>query len=175
MCVAMSDFGSLFVGRLRTVLDIQAQIVATFPAIEMLGVEPRLARALKLMTVQSAHQTQRVSEMLELLYLKPFGQASWVTTALLREAWEAGSTCGDVATATQGCAAALLALKHYEMTEYEILLKWADQCALDEAIADLRRCFAEAVIQSAILAEFAFQESVSPAIKPSPVYQVALH
>ncbi len=59
---------------------------------------------------------------------------------------------------TQGCAAALLALKRYEITLYEALLRWSEQCELEEAIGDIRRSIAEELVQASILSDLAFIE-----------------
>jgi ferritin-like metal-binding protein YciE len=75
---------------------------------------------------------------------------------MLREAVDASASDQADGAGTAGCAAALLALKRYELTLYESLLRWSESCGLYEALPAIRRSIAEELLQASILAEFAF-------------------
>jgi ferritin-like metal-binding protein YciE len=151
----MQDFERVYLRTLRHVYDTEQQLVASIRAIAARTSDPAFARTLAQIETQSAKQAQRLERIFAVLYLEPRGEASWVTTALLREAWEACASHreGD----PQGCAAALLAIKRYEITLYEALLRWSEQCHRIEPLADIRRSIAEELVQASALSELAFE------------------
>jgi ferritin-like metal-binding protein YciE len=157
----MQDFERVYMRTLRHVYDTEKQLVASVQAIAAAAADPDLTRVLVDIGTQSAEQAQRIESLFTTLYLEPRTEPAWVTTALLREAWEACS--GRDKNGTQGCAAALLAIKRYEITLYEALLRWSEQCHLDEPLADLRRSIAEELVQASVLSEMAFEESAREA------------
>jgi ferritin-like metal-binding protein YciE len=138
---------------LRQIYDTEKQLCASLAGVRTPAIDAELAAALQDIEVQSARQSERLGDIFRALYLEPRGEACWVTTALLREALDAasGHGCG-----TQGCAASLLALKRYELTLYEALLRWSEKCDLYEVLPAVRRSIAEELLQASILAELAF-------------------
>lgn len=152
----MQAFERVYMRTLRHVYDTEKQLIASVRTLAALVADPTLARALAEIEDQSARQAQRIEGIFRVLYLEPQTEPSWVTTALLREAWESCSNHRD--GRTQGCAAALLAIKRYEITLYEALLRWSEQCDLVEALADIRRSIAEELVQASVLSELAFEE-----------------
>jgi ferritin-like metal-binding protein YciE len=169
----MTDFAGFYVGRLRLIHDMETQMLATLPVIETHALDGRLLDTLRRFETQSKQRLNRLARAFELLYLVPTGNSCWVTTALLRQAWDAAANCADSAQATQACAAALLALKRHEMVQYETMMRWSQQISLDEVVADFRRSLAETIVQGAMLSDFAFQ-SETPDHKIS-VEKINLH
>lgn len=167
----MQKFERVFMRTLRHVYDTEKQLQASLRLMTESVTDARLLKTLTEIERQSRDQAQRIEALFSVLYLEPRTEAAWVASALLREAWEActGAHEGGV----QGCAAALLALKRYEITLYEALLRWSEQCALDEAIADLRRSIAEELVCASILSELAFAEERAPPLSASDL--PALH
>jgi ferritin-like metal-binding protein YciE len=151
----MQSFEHVYMRTLRHLYDTEKQLLASLRALCAPSLDRRLVAALCTIEAQSKQQAARLEEVFRVLYQEPRSEASWVATALLREASEASATEGEGATA--GCAAALLALKRYELTLYEALLRWSERCGLDEALPDIRRAIAEELLQAAILSEFAFE------------------
>lgn len=148
-------FERVFVGALRHIYDTETQLAVSMRSLCTSNINDDLVAALREIEAQSARQTERLASIFGLLYLEPRGEACWVTTALLREAWDAASS-HDNNAGTEGCAAALLALKRYELTLYEALLRWSEKCDLYEALPAIRRSIAEELLQASILAGFAF-------------------
>jgi ferritin-like metal-binding protein YciE len=168
----MQKIERVYMRTLRHVYDTEKQLVVAMATISDSVGDDRLVRAAREIARQSQDQLQRIEHLFAVLYLEPRVEASWVATALLREAWD--SCSGAHEGGTQGCAAALLALKRYEITLYEALLRWSEQCELEEAIGDIRRSIAEELVQASILSDLAFvEESVAPALPM--VEQAALH
>ncbi len=158
----MLAFERTYLRTLRHIYDAKKQLLASLAAISASSPDGGLALVLTEIETQASHQIERLESIFAVLYQEPRGEASWVTTALLREAWEANEETGS-----EGCAAALLALKRYELTLYETLLRWSEQCDLYEALPAIRRCLAEEMLQASILAGHAFEtrlEAEEPAI-----------
>jgi ferritin-like metal-binding protein YciE len=153
----MQDFERVYMRTLRHVYDTEKQLMASIRAIAARVRDSALANVLRDIEAQSAQQAQRLEGVFRVLYLEPRSEASWVTTALLREAWEACSSPRE--GGAQGCAAALLAIKRYEITLYEALLRWSEQCHFTEPLADIRRCIAEELVQASVLSELAFEDA----------------
>jgi len=152
----MHKFERVYMRTLRHVYDTEKQLIVAMATISTSVSDDRLVRAAREIERQSQDQVERIECLFAVLYLEPRADASWVATALLREAWE--SCSGAHEGGTQGCAAALLALKRYEITLYEALLRWSEQCELEEAIGDIRRSIAEELVQASILSDLAFIE-----------------
>lgn len=152
----MQKFERVYMRTLRHIYDTEKQLVLSLGAISAAIADLRLLNALGEIGRQSERQARRIEDIFHLLYLEPRTEASWVATALLREAWETASSSRE--GGTQGCAAALLALKRYEITLYESLLRWSEQCQLDEAVPDIRRSIAEELVQASALTELAYAE-----------------
>jgi ferritin-like metal-binding protein YciE len=169
----MQDFERVYMQALRHAYDTEKQLAASAQAIAATAADPRLARTLVEIESQSAQQAQRIERIFAVLYLEPRTEPSWVTTALLREAWEASS--GGQESGTQGCAAALLAIKRYEITLYESLLRWSEQCHLVEPLADIRRSIAEELVQTSVLSELAFEPVAVEAAQLTFADRHALH
>lgn len=157
------SFELAYLRTLRHVFDTEKQLSVSLRSLYASSIDKDLASALQEIETQSERQLERLSGIFRSLYLEPRGEASWVTAALLREAWEAASGEGG----TTGCAAALLALKRYELTLYEALLRWSETCDLYEALPAIRRSIAEELLQASILAGFAFSTGRDePAVAP---------
>jgi ferritin-like metal-binding protein YciE len=169
----MQDFERAYMRTLRHIYDTERQLIVSARSIAASTSEPRLAAALRDIEAQSAQQVKRIEGIFAVLYLEPRGEASWVATALLREAWE--SCAGAKIDGTQGCAAALLAIKRYEITLYEALLRWSEHQQLIEAIPDIRRCVAEELVQASILSELAFEGGAANRVALAPADHTALH
>jgi len=151
----MQDIERTFMRTLRHIYDTEKQLVVSMRMIRASAVNRRLAAVLRDIEAQSSVQAGRIECIFRALYLEPTAEASWATTALLREAWDAHSlSCSG---GSRGCAAALLAIKRYEITLYEALLRWSEDFELVEAIVEIRRCIAEELLQASILAELAFE------------------
>lgn len=155
----MEEFERVYMRTLRHIYDTEKQLIASVPIISATALDCRLVAALSEIEAQSGNQARRIESIFSILYLEPRTEASWATTALLREAWEACSNTRE--GGTQGCAAALLAIKRYEITLYEALLRWSEQCHIDEAIADIRHSIAEELVQASILSELAFNDAAA--------------
>ncbi|HEX2840512.1 DUF892 family protein [Hyphomicrobium sp.] len=151
----MQDFERVYMRTLRHIYDTEKQLQASALVIAATVKDLRLAQALREIGGQSSAQLRRIEDIFRVLYLEPTSEAAWPTTALLREALDTVSSSRN--GGTQGCAAALLAIKRYEITLYEALLRWSEQCELDEAIPDIRRSIAEELVQASILSELAFE------------------
>ncbi len=160
----MQKFERVFMRTLRHVYDTEKQLLASAGMISASSCDLRLVTMLREIEVQSQAQLARIEGIFSVLYLEPRTEASWVTTALLREAWESCSSSRE--GGSQGCAAALLALKRYEITLYESLLRWSEQCQLDEAVPDIRRSIAEELVQASALSELAFTEDIEDVALP---------
>lgn len=152
----MQEFERVYMRTLRHIYDTEKQLAAAMGSLGAQVTDPGFASTLREIHAQSSQQLARLDSVFRLLYLEPRAEPAWVTTALLREAHEAGASPQE--GGAQGCAAALLAIKRYEITLYEALLRWSEQCQLDEPIADIRRCIAEELVQASILSEFAFEQ-----------------
>ncbi len=153
----MQDFERVYMRTLRHIYDTEKQLCVSVPVIAGAVRDLRLANALGEIEGESGAQLRRIEGIFQVLYLEPTSEAAWPTTALLREALDA--VTGNRNGGAQGCAAALLAIKRYEITLYEALLRWSEQCQLDEAIPDIRRSIAEELVQASILSELAFEEA----------------
>jgi ferritin-like metal-binding protein YciE len=153
----MQDFERVYMRTLRHIYDTEKQLIPSMAMLMASVDDLRLLNALREIEAQSHHQARRIEAIFGVLYLEPRTEASWVTTALLREAWEASTACQD--GGTKGCAAALLAIKRYEITLYEALLRWSEDYEFREAIPDIRRCIAEELVQASILSDLAFEAS----------------
>lgn len=159
----MHKFERVYMRTLRHVYDTEKQLTVTMRTIACSVSDVRLIHAAREIERQSLDQLQRIEQLFAVLFLEPRTEASWVATALLREAMK--SCSGAHEGGTQGCAAALLALKRYEITLYEALLRWSEQCELEEAIGDIRRSIAEELVQASILSDLAFiEEGAIPAL-----------
>lgn len=169
----MRDFERVYMRTLRHIYDTEKQLVVSLRAIAATAADPRLINALRDIETQSETQAQRIESIFNVLYLEPRGEAAWPATALLREALDAVSESRN--GGTQGCAAALLAVKRYEITLYEALLRWSEQCQLDEAIPQIRRSIAEELVQASILSELAFAEPRADAPALAMAERNALH
>ena len=157
----MQKLERVFMRTLRHVYDTEKQLMGSVGVMSANIADHRLLKILREIEVQSQGQLKRIEAIFSVLYLEPRTEASWVTTALLREAWE---SCSNICEGgAQGCAAALLALKRYEITLYEALLRWAEQCYLDEAVPDLSRSIAEELVQASALSELAFTQDAEEA------------
>jgi ferritin-like metal-binding protein YciE len=167
----MHKFERVFMRTLRHVYDTEKQLTVTMRAIAGSVSDVRLVHAAREIERQSQDQVLRIEQLFAVLFLEPRTEAAWVATALLREAME--SCSGLHEGGTQGCAAALLALKRYEITLYEALLRWSEQCELEEPIGDIRRSIAEELVQASILSDLAFVEETNARALPL-VEQVAL-
>ncbi|WP_439542981.1 DUF892 family protein [Hyphomicrobium sp.] len=168
----MHKFERVYMRTLRHIYDTEKQLMVTMRAIAAAVSDERLVHAVREIERQSQDQLRRIEQLFEVLFLEPRTEASWVATALLREAME--SCSGAHEGGTQGCAAALLALKRYEITLYEALLRWSEQCELEEAIGDIRRSIAEELVQASILSDLAFiEEGITPELPM--VEQAGLH
>lgn len=154
----MQNFERVYMRTLRHIYDTENQLMSALGAICASISDFRLLNALREIEVQSRSQAQRIEGIFGVLYLEPRKEASWVATALLREAWESSSSPRE--GGTQGCAAALLALKRYEITLYESLLRWSEHCQIAEAVPDIRRSIAEELVQASVLSELAYAEEI---------------
>ena len=168
----MHKFERVYMRTLRHVYDTEKQLQSALPALEAAATDSRLGRAVSDIARQSRYQAERLERLFALLYLEPQADPSWVASALLREARD--SSTGVHQGGPQGTAAALLALKRYEITLYEALLRWSEQCELVEAIGDLRRSIAEELVQASVLSELAFCEDSSEML-PVETEALALH
>jgi ferritin-like metal-binding protein YciE len=169
----MQDFERAYMRALRHIYDTEKQLVASVRVIAETTPDLRLINALRVIETQSGAQVHRIESIFNVLYLEPRSEAAWPATALLREALDAVS--GSRNGGTQGCAAALLAIKRYEITLYEALLRWSEQCQLDEAIPEIRRSIAEELVQASILSELAFEEAPVDAPTLAMAERNALH
>ncbi len=151
----MQEFERVYMRTLRHIYDTEKQLVSSMAALTDSIGDLRLRNALREIETQSRVQAQRIEAIFRELYLEPRGEASWPATALLRDAWEACTP--NRKDGTRGCAAALLAIKRYEITLYEALLRWSEDYAFDEVIPDLRRSIAEELVQASILSDLAFE------------------
>ncbi|WP_072393156.1 DUF892 family protein [Hyphomicrobium sp. CS1GBMeth3] len=151
----MQDFERAYMRTLRHAFDTEKQLFTSCSALAAVTTDAAFGKLLSEIEAQSAAQADRLESIFRLLYLEPQGEPSWVATALLREALEC-CTLGPE-TGTQGAAAALLAIKRYEITLYEALLRWSEHCDLVEALADIRRSIAEELVQASALSEMAFE------------------
>lgn len=170
----MQGFEQIYLRTLRHLYDAENQLVATLGALSTSNLDPALTSVISDIEEQSRTQATRLEEIFHLLYKEPTSQAAWVATALLREAWEASCNecqCG----ATEACAAALLALKRYELTLYESLLRWSERYDFHEALPSLRRAIAEELVQASILAGFAFKVEAFDAGKVIAFPPAAVH
>ncbi len=161
----MQGFERVFMRTLRHVYDTELQLAASVRSIADQAPSPQLLRTLREIEAQSVQQAHRIESIFALLYLEPQPEASWATTALLRDAWDACS--GNTRGSAQGCAAALLAVKRYEITLYEALLRWCEQYDLVEPLPDIRRSIAEELVQASALSELAFEDGQE--LRASPV------
>ncbi|HRN89179.1 DUF892 family protein [Hyphomicrobium sp.] len=168
----MRKFERVYMRTLRQIYDTERQIVASRSLISGSVADVRLIATLSQILRQSEEQVLRIERMFTVFYLDPRTEASWVATALLRDAWEANAN--RLEGGTQGCAAALLALKRYEITLYESLLRWSEQLQLDEVIPDIRRSIAEELVQASALSELAYTEDPNDAAISHTEY-AALH
>jgi ferritin-like metal-binding protein YciE len=164
----------MYMRALRHIYDTEKQLYVSLPALRTPSLDKRLAELLMEIADLSESQSGRLEEVFAVLYETPRGEASWVTTALLREAWEVASV-QESGAGTQGCAAALLAVKRYELTLYEMLLRWSEQCGLDEVLPPLRRCVAEELLHAAILFRFAVEATPDIDTPVTTVDRRALH
>lgn len=151
----MREFERAYMRTLRHAYDTEQQLVASIRTLVAAAEHSALAGALAEIELQSARQAERLEGIFRLLYLEPRAEPSWVTTALLREAWDYCARRGK--EGVQGSAAALLAIKRYELTLYEALLRWSEQCDLVDVMADVRRSIAEELVQTSVLSELAFE------------------
>ena len=151
----MRTFEQAYLRTLRHIYDTERQLFMSVPALCTPALDSRLTEVLIEIAAQSQRQLERLETMFRVLYKEPQGEAAWAATALLREAWEAAAE-GTEGGGTEACAAALLALKRYELTLYEMLLRWSEQCDLYEALPAIRRSIAEELLQASILSGFAF-------------------
>jgi ferritin-like metal-binding protein YciE len=149
-------FERVFLRTLRQIYDTESQLCVTLESLSSPAVDPELAATLEEIAAQSVRQTERLKDIFRALYLEPRGEACWAATAMLREALDASTSDQTDGAGTSGCAAALLALKRYELTLYESLLRWSESCGLYETLPAIRRSIAEELLQASILAEFAF-------------------
>lgn len=147
------SFELVYMQTLRHLYDTETQITLSLAPLFDSALDPGFLAAVRKIENQSKAQRARLEEIFQVLYQKPRGEASWVATALLREAWEASTRHDDC---TESCAAALLALKRYELTLYEGLLHWSERCDLFEVLPAIRRSIAEELLQTTILSSFAF-------------------
>jgi ferritin-like metal-binding protein YciE len=169
----MQDFERVYMRTLRHVYDTEKQLLASVRAIANASADRTLVAVLGEIEAQSAQQIQRIEAIFRVLYLEPRGEPSWVATALLREAWEASTSKRE--GGTQGCAASLLAIKRYEITLYEALLRWSEQCHLDELLPDIRRSIAEELVQASVLSELAFENDTTERTTFAVAERGALH
>ena len=169
----MQDFERVYMRTLRHVYDTEKQLVASVRSIAAASSDRTLVTVLTEIEAQSAKQVHRIEGIFRVLYLEPRGEPSWVTTALLREAWDACTSKRE--GGTQGCAASLLAIKRYEITLYEALLRWSEQCDLDEPLADIRRSIAEELVQASVLSELAFENATTERATLTVAERGALH
>lgn len=144
----------VYMQTLRHLYDTETQITKSLAPLYESGLDPSFIAAIYKIENQSIAQIERLDDLFRILYQTPRGQASWVATALLREAWDATSKHNGC---TECCAAALLALKRYELTLYETLLHWSERCDLVEVLPAIRKCIAEELLQTTILSSFAFE------------------
>ncbi len=135
----MRTFEQAYLRTLRHIYDTERQLFMSVPALCTPALDSRLTEVLIEIAAQSQRQLERLETMFRVLYKEPQGEAAWAATALLREAWEAAAE-GTEGGGTEACAAALLALKRYELTLYEMLLRWSEQCDLYEALPAIRSC-----------------------------------
>lgn len=147
-----------FMRTLRHLYDAEHHIAGSVPDLLALNLGRGLSLALTEIAECSKAQAQRLEQVFAALYLKPRREAAWPAIALLNEAEQAAS--GDE-PCVEGCAAALLALKRYELSLYEGLYFWSSECGLNEVLGDLRRSIAEEMLHASVLADLAFQ----PALK----------
>lgn len=166
----MQAFERVYLRTLRQIYDAKKQILASMQAISEPSVDVGLVAVLGDIEAQASRQLERLDGIFAVLYQEPRGEASWVTTALLREALEASEDAG-----AEGCAAALLALKRYELTLYETLLRWSERCDLYEALPAIRRCLAEEMLQASVLAGYAFETRLEAEASLAVVDRRALH
>ena len=150
----MQKFERVYMRTLRHIYDTEKQLVASLSLISGSVADVRLMGTLGDILRQSEEQAVRIERIFAIFYLEPRTEASWVTTALLRDAWEANAS--RLEGGTQGCAAAFLALKRYEITLYESLLRWSEQLQLDEVMPDMRRSIAEELVQASALSDLAY-------------------
>lgn len=169
----MQNFERVYMRTLRHIYDTEKQLMSALGAISATISDFRLLAALRQIEIQSQSQAERIESIFGVLYLEPRTEASWVTTALLREAWETGSNTRE--GGTQGCAAALLALKRYEITLYESLLRWSEHCAIEEAVPDIRRSIAEELVQASVLSELAYAGAIDEPQMIATSDRAALH
>jgi len=169
----MQSFERIFMRTLRHVYDAERQLFASLPAIGAASGDLRLGKVLLDIEAQSKQQAERIEEIFRTLYLEPQAEASWVTTALLRDAWDSCSSARE--GGTPGCAAALLALKRYEITLYEALLRWSEACSLGEVAPAIRRSIAEELVQACALSELAFASDIIEAPQIVQSAHGALH
>ncbi len=154
MCVVKQSFELVYMQTLRHLYDTETQITMSLVPLYDSGLDTSFIAAVRKIEQQSLAQLERLDEVFRVLYQKPRGQASWVATALLREAWDSTTKHED---STECCAAALLALKRYELTLYEALLHWSERCDLVEVLPAIRKSIAEELLQTTILSSFAFE------------------
>lgn len=169
----MQEIERVYMRTLRNIYDTERQLVAMLAVMSSSVTEPRLAHALSAISRQSTMQVKRIEGLFAALYLEPRSDGSWAATALLREAWE--SIANSKEGGTMGCAAALLALKRYEITLYETLLRWSERYELDEAVPDIRRCIAEELVQASILSEIAYAGPEEHDLMLTGAERAALH
>ena len=155
----MQEFERVYMRTLRHIYDTEKQLIASIRMLSSSVTNLKLMSALREIEAQSQSQATRIEGIFDTLYLEARGEASWATTALLREAWDSASSRPE--SGTRGCAAALLAIKRYEITLYEALLRWSEQYEFDEIIPNIRRSIAEELVQASILSELAFGDDAA--------------
>ena len=151
----MKSIEASFMRTLRQIYDTEKQLASSLPALCVDELDPHLSRIIDNISEQSREQADRLEEVFSVLYLSPRTEAAWPATAMLRDACSAVMEI-DAEPSNEGCAAALLALKRYELSLYESLYCWSRRCALDEVLPGLRRSIAEEMLQSAALSQIAF-------------------
>lgn len=158
----MRGFEASFMRTLRQIYDTEKQLAVSLEALCVAELDESLTELIGKIADQSRDQAKRLEHFFSVLYLAPKAEVSWPATALIREAWNAVTEYDDGPSA-EGCAAALLSLKRYELSLYESLYRWSSRCALDEVLPGLRRSIAEELLNSAALAQIAFGVAHTPA------------
>lgn len=164
----MQSLERAFLRTLRQAFDTELQLQSSLKNISRELKDAEIESTIDRFVLQSGLQVERLAGVFKALYLEPRGEASWVATALLREAWDMASSGNE---SIEGFAASLLALKRHELTQHELLVRWSHRCCLDEVLPGLRRNIAEKLLQAAILTELASEERVLPSRGRAYVHQ----
>ena len=138
--------------KLKSLYDVEQQLVKALPAMEACATDKELKKAFKVNTKETKAQVKRLEQIFKLLGKKPSKLKVEAIRGLIEDTkWVMKNVNGPEAM-DAALIASVAYIEHYEMAGYMSAIDWAEEMGLGDVAALLRETISEEIQADEIFA-----------------------